>query len=54
MCQVWTPLFPDTGDCSIRIIILINIAIKGLFTTGYPAGYLMAACPVMAEVGGKR
>jgi len=46
------PLFPDTGNHSIRIIILINIAIKGLFTSGYPAGYLMVACPYKAEVGG--
>jgi hypothetical protein len=48
------PLFPDTGNHSIGIIILINIAIKGLFTSRYPAGYLRVACPYRAEVGGKR
>jgi hypothetical protein len=35
-----------------KIIILINIAIKRLLTSGYPAGYPMSACPFLAEGGG--
>jgi fructose-1,6-bisphosphatase I len=35
-----------------RIIILINIAIKGLLTPGYPAGYLKGTCHCTAENGG--
>jgi hypothetical protein len=41
--------FPESRSCRAtlpgKIITLINIAIKRLLISGYPAGYLMGACP---------
>jgi hypothetical protein len=36
----------------VRIITLINIAIKRLITSGYPAGYLTGDCLRWQRMGG--